>query len=69
MHYAKDHKLEELFVELTRYTDDGPIWLHLNDANTSWGRAFHYRDAARLGWALLDAATAKGEPYPVKEGE
>lgn len=69
MFYQKDYTFGGLLVEMTRYNDDGPIWLQITDTDTSFGRSFHYRDAARLGWALLDAATAKGEPYPVKEGE
>lgn len=69
MHYQKDTILTDLFVDIVRYTENGPVWVHMNDKTSSWGRSFHYRDAARLGWALLDAATANGQPYPVKEGE
>jgi hypothetical protein len=69
MHYQKDIRLGDTFIEIVRYTEDGPVWLHLLDKNSSFTRSFPYRDAARLGWALLDGASEQGQPYPVKAGE
>jgi hypothetical protein len=69
MYYQKDIRLEETFVEIVRYTEAGPVWLHILDNTSSFTRRFQFRDAARLGWALLDGASQTGQPYPVKEGE
>jgi hypothetical protein len=69
MHYQKDLMIGDTMCEIVRYTEDGPVWLHLLDKNSSFTRSFPYRDAARLGWALLDGASQPGQPYPVKAGE
>ena len=69
MHYQKDMRLQETFVEIVRHTDAGPVWMHLLDKDSNYSHSFPFRDAARLGWALLDAASEQGQSYPVKEGE
>lgn len=69
MHYEKEIRLDEKVILIARYSEDGPVWLVLTDDKSIFTGSFHFRDAARLGWALLDAATAKSEPYSVKAGE
>ena len=69
MYYQKDIRLGDTYCEVVRYTEAGPVWLHLLDEKSTFTRRFPFRDAARLGWALLDGASATGQPYPVKEGE
>jgi hypothetical protein len=67
MHYQKDITVDGTYVEIVRYTENGPVWLHILDAHSSFTRSFPFREAAKLGWALLDGASAHGQPYPVKE--
>jgi hypothetical protein len=69
MYYQKDLRLDDSYLEIVRYTEKGPVWLHLIDNKSSFTRSFPFRDAARLGWALLDGASSTGQPYPVKDGE
>jgi hypothetical protein len=69
MYYQRDIRLDDSMLEVIRYTEDGPVWLHLIDKQSSFTRAFPFRDAAKVGWALLDGASAQGQPYPIKEGE
>jgi hypothetical protein len=69
MYYQKDIRLGDTYCEVVRYTEAGPVWLHLLDEKSSFTHRFPFRDAARLGWALLDGASSIGQPYPVKDGE
>jgi hypothetical protein len=69
MYYQKDIRLGDTYCEVVRYTEAGPVWLHLLDEKSSFTHRFPFRDAARLGWALLDGSSSTGQPYPVKDGE
>ena len=69
MHYKKEIMFDGTYVLIVKYTENGPLLLHLLNKHSSFVHSFQFRDAARLGWALLDGATATAQPKPVKAGE